>query len=79
MIFISIAPEWRKSFHAKRAKISRRERKDFAYRSFKGEEVGRFNMGSTVILLFPKDTIEWSKELTASSVVKLGQRLATSK
>jgi phosphatidylserine decarboxylase len=41
----------------------------------KGEEMGRFNMGSTVILLFGKDTVEWSEEFTAGSTVRLGQAI----
>ena len=41
----------------------------------KGEEMGRFNMGSTVILLTPKDTIEWQDRLTVGSTVRLGEGL----
>ncbi|MDH5377019.1 MAG: archaetidylserine decarboxylase [Gammaproteobacteria bacterium] len=42
----------------------------------KGDELGRFNMGSTVILLFEKDRIKWSPELSANSPVIMGQYLA---
>ncbi len=42
----------------------------------KGEEMGRFNMGSTVILLFPRDAVVWLPELTAGSRVLVGQPLA---
>ncbi|MCX7546040.1 archaetidylserine decarboxylase [Marinicella gelatinilytica] len=42
----------------------------------KGDEMGRFNMGSTIILLFPKDTIQFHSELNAGDVVKLGQSIA---
>lgn len=42
----------------------------------KGEEMGRFNMGSTVILLFGKETIDWLEELEPGEGVKLGARLA---
>ncbi|MCG8099428.1 MAG: archaetidylserine decarboxylase, partial [Candidatus Thiodiazotropha taylori] len=38
----------------------------------KGEEMGRFNMGSTVILLFGKDAVEWSETFTPGSPVKMG-------
>ncbi|MES9971729.1 MAG: archaetidylserine decarboxylase, partial [Candidatus Thiodiazotropha sp.] len=41
----------------------------------KGEEMGRFNMGSTVILLFPKDAVEWTEDLTSGSVVRMGQMI----
>lgn len=43
----------------------------------KGEEMGRFNMGSTVVLLFPKDSITFEPELKAGSSLKLGQKIAT--
>lgn len=48
----------------------------------RGEEMGRFNVGSTVIMLFPKNTVKWLPELAAGSSVKMGQpigRLITSR
>jgi phosphatidylserine decarboxylase len=42
----------------------------------KGEEMGRFNMGSTVILLFPKDVMEWAEDFTPGSPVRMGQMIA---
>lgn len=41
----------------------------------KGEEMGRFNMGSTVILLFQKDRARWHEDVRAGATVKLGQSL----
>jgi len=41
----------------------------------KGEELGRFNMGSTVILLFQKDRAHWHDDLRAGAAVRLGQSL----
>lgn len=41
----------------------------------KGEEMGRFNMGSTVILLFPRDAVTFNPELQAGSALKLGQKI----
>jgi phosphatidylserine decarboxylase len=41
----------------------------------RGEEMGRFNMGSTVILLFGPGTVEWLPELVAGQPVRLGQPL----
>lgn len=38
-----------------------------------GEEMGRFNMGSTIIVLFGKDKADWQADFTADSPVKLGQ------
>lgn len=43
----------------------------------KAAEMGRFNMGSTVILLFPNQTIEWDSQLQADQKVQLGQLLAS--
>jgi len=43
----------------------------------KGEELGRFNMGSTVILLFPEDKIDWDSKLKANSSLQMGIKIAT--
>ena len=45
----------------------------------KGKEMGRFNMGSTVILLHGKNTMEWDNKLKAESVVRLGEAIGTIK
>ena len=42
----------------------------------KGDEMGRFNMGSTIVVLFPKNRIHWSAQLRANSSVLVGQLLA---
>lgn len=41
----------------------------------KADEMGRFNMGSTVVLLFTEDAIEWDTELKPELPVQMGQRL----
>ena len=41
----------------------------------KGEEFGRFNMGSTVILLFQENRVRWHEDLRAGATVRLGQSL----
>lgn len=41
----------------------------------KGEELGRFNMGSTVILLFGPDRARWDATLAVGERVRMGQRL----
>ncbi len=42
----------------------------------KGEEMGRFNMGSTVILLMPPDALKSLVDsLGAGDAVKVGQKL----
>ena len=42
----------------------------------KGEEMGRFNMGSTVIMLFKQDNLQWLSELEPDMTVSMGQKLA---
>lgn len=42
----------------------------------KGDEMARFNMGSTVILLMPPGAVEGLAGLGADDAVKVGQRLA---
>lgn len=38
----------------------------------KGEEMGRFKLGSTVIVLFGADKVQWAESLGAESAVKMG-------
>jgi phosphatidylserine decarboxylase len=40
----------------------------------KGEEIGRFELGSTVILLFGKDAVDWTME--ADQILRLGRPIA---
>lgn len=41
----------------------------------KGEEMGRFNMGSTIIVLFGENAVAWEETLKAGDAVRLGQKL----
>ncbi len=41
----------------------------------KGEEMGRFNMGSTVILVYANKQMEWEKSLQAGQTLKLGEKI----
>ncbi|WP_435236302.1 archaetidylserine decarboxylase [Psychromonas sp. PT13] len=43
----------------------------------KGEEMGRFKLGSTIVALFPKDSINFSDTLQAGSPTRLGELFAT--
>lgn len=45
----------------------------------KGQEMGRFNMGSTVILLYENNKMEWDDSIQAESVVQLGQLIGKMK
>ena len=42
----------------------------------KGEEMGRFKLGSTVVMCLPKGVSQWPKELSAGTTTRLGQMLA---
>lgn len=44
----------------------------------KGEEMGRFLLGSTVVLCFAKNQIHWLNELSAESPLKVGEIIAHS-
>jgi phosphatidylserine decarboxylase len=48
---------------------------DGAVRLDKGAEIGRFNMGSTVILLFGPDIARWETGIGAGTAIRMGQRL----
>ncbi|MGD2076612.1 MAG: archaetidylserine decarboxylase [Gammaproteobacteria bacterium] len=41
----------------------------------RGAELGRFNMGSTVILLFAPERVGWRQDLRAEQIVRMGQAL----
>ena len=45
----------------------------------KGAEMGRFNMGSTIIVLFGQNKVAWNAELISGKAVKLGEMLGQTK
>lgn len=49
-----------------------------AVRLKRGAELGRFNMGSSVIVLFASAAVTWDSALEAGAAVRMGQRLAHS-
>jgi phosphatidylserine decarboxylase len=54
-------------------------RKDFSAAPIqleKAAEMGRFKLGSTAILLFGRDVIQWQAALAAGTPVRMGQKLA---
>lgn len=42
-----------------------------------GDEIGRFKLGSTVILLFPENSMKWDEKLQPGSAVKMGEQIGT--
>ena len=43
----------------------------------KGEEMGRFLLGSTVVMLFPKDTIAFNPEWSPTRAIRMGETMGT--
>lgn len=41
----------------------------------KGDEMGRFNMGSTIIVLFSKDAVRWQENFKAEQPVRMGEMI----
>lgn len=41
----------------------------------KGEEMGRFKLGSTVVLCFPKNTMQWNSTLHPESTIRMGKEV----
>ncbi len=47
------------------------------HRFGRGDEIGRFNLGSTVVLVLPPGQAVWRPELSPGQAVRMGQALAT--
>jgi len=46
-------------------------------RFIKGQDVGTFNLGSTVVVLFPNDTkTKWSQNVSIENDIKMGEKIA---
>ena len=43
----------------------------------KGEEIGRFMLGSTVVICFANNKLIWLDDLSSDSVVKMGQPIGS--
>ncbi len=41
----------------------------------KGDYFGHFNMGSTVIIVFPRDTVSWDPRLRPGTSLRVGQKI----
>jgi phosphatidylserine decarboxylase len=52
-----------------------KERERAVVRLERGAEMGRFNLGSTVVLLFPAGMVSWDPSRVPGSAVRIGQRL----
>jgi phosphatidylserine decarboxylase len=45
----------------------------------KGEEIGRFKFGSTVILLFQNEKVDWQDSFVPQAAVQMGEKIASCK
>ncbi|SFR42870.1 phosphatidylserine decarboxylase [Marinobacter gudaonensis] len=50
---------------------------DDARQFAKGEEMGRFRLGSTVILVMPKGSVTWNSDQVAGKTVRMGEAFGT--
>lgn len=74
----SISTPWTGEIRPRKRGVVESLNLDAAPRSLdKGDLLGWFNMGSTVILLLPAGTAEWSKTLIPASRVRMGERIGT--
>ncbi len=83
MIVAGIETVWGGEQPVARRDITTTDYTSHDVRLHKGEEMGRFKLGSTVVLLFGKDAVTWEPRFTAGSATvmgeKLGEQLATSR
>ena len=45
----------------------------------KGQEMGRFSLGSTIVLLFPQETLEFNPAWAPEREIRLGEMMATTR
>nr|VFJ50181.1 MAG: phosphatidylserine decarboxylase [Candidatus Kentron sp. FM]VFJ75687.1 MAG: phosphatidylserine decarboxylase [Candidatus Kentron sp. FM]VFK22363.1 MAG: phosphatidylserine decarboxylase [Candidatus Kentron sp. FM] len=64
----TITPSRRRAIHAWR--YGDEQQTEFSFQ--RGQEIGRFNMGSTVILLLPPDSVTWAPPLHPGMPIKMG-------
>lgn len=75
MIVASIETTWAGVVAPYRRQILRHHYDEPNLHLSRGEEMGRFRLGSTVILLLPENRLNWSSDLLPGAQVKLGQDL----
>ncbi len=75
MIVASIETTWSGIVAPFQRKISQQSLSSTLLDFDKGEEMGRFRLGSTVIMVFEAEKMHWNEKIKIGANVKLGQRL----
>jgi phosphatidylserine decarboxylase len=79
MIVAGIRVIWEKKPFVKNRKIQQFEypsKGQGAVHLKKGDELGRFLLGSTVVICFPKNTIVWNEDVQPNAPLKMGESIA---
>ena len=79
MIVAGIRVIWEKNPFVKNRKIQQFEypsKGQGAVYLKKGDELGRFLLGSTVVICFPKNTIVWNEDVQPNAPLKMGESIA---
>ena len=64
-----VTPRWKRE-------LEQRDYAEYGLQFERGAEMGRFNLGSTVILVFPPGMIQWRGDLQIGQALKMGEKLA---
>jgi phosphatidylserine decarboxylase len=78
MIVASIMTTWAGLVTPPRRQVKSTRYADLARQPIElaiGEEMGRFLLGSTVIMVFPKDSMEWLDSIRSGTRLKVGQHI----
>jgi phosphatidylserine decarboxylase len=75
----SMATVWHDVINSPRTNEIRTWRYDGEVELKQGEEMGRFLLGSTVVMLFEKDAIEFNKKWKPAKSIKLGEIMGNKK
>lgn len=77
MIVGSIATSWHGVVNAPHSRrVTTWDYRDKSIDLRRGDELGYFQLGSTVIALFPHGRVQWRVDLTAGSPLKMGETIA---
>lgn len=76
MIVASVETVWAGLVAPPRRQLKAQRYGEAAPQLQRGEEMGRFKLGSTAIVLFAPGAVQWNPQLLAGSAVRMGQAMA---